>query len=372
MGLENRDYVRDAPPPGGYGYGGYGGGSGMWAVKALLIANIVVFILQITTGAVNNNRVGGGVTEWLDLRMASKIGSEPVQFYETEFDGGSPPRRIRGPVDFDAPGDATLDPGTSIEPIGRYEGNVSLVHWNGRYGIVRSDGVAVAPFQSWQLLWRLITYGFLHGGLMHIAFNMFVLFVFGRIVEPIYGSKEFFLFFLGGIIAAGLAHVVFQTVAGENVPAVGASGGVMAVVFLTAMHFPRVKVLLMFVIPIELRWLAIGYAIIDVVGAFNPHGSTIAHAAHLGGAAFGVAYKYYGWRLSGLLSGFSGWGRSLKKLKSKPKLRVHRPKPEPTRGEDIDARVDKLLAKITEQGESSLTDEEREFLADASRRYRGR
>ena len=105
-------------------------------------------------------------------------------------------------------------------------------------------GLSLAGLQSFQV-WQLFTYGFCHSTLgdmpTHIFFNMFVLWMFGRAVEPIYGSREFLAFYLVGIIVAGVCHVLVSPVL-----VVGASGGVMAVVFLTAMVYPRMTVLLFF------------------------------------------------------------------------------------------------------------------------------
>ncbi len=217
-------------------------------------------------------------------------------------------------------------------------------------------------------IWRLVTYGFCHGSFTHILFNMFVLWMFGRIVEPIYGSREFLFFYLAGVVISGMCHVGMQAVTQQPSGVVGASGGVMAVVFLTAMVFPRMQVYVMFVIPMQLWVMAVIYAAVDVFGAFNTTGSKVAHFAHLGGAGFGIAYKYFGWRLSGL------WDvlrfRFRRRFKgSKPKVKIYRP-PTASRA-DLDRQVDEILEKIHKQGEASLTDRERKILTDASRRYRG-
>lgn len=372
MGLEDRDYVRNSPPPGGYGYGGgFGSGSGYWAVKFLLIANIVVFILQMGSGVVHNNGINGGVTDWLDLKMASKL-PESTKFREVTFEGSQPPRALGGEGSTISNTVEILEAGTSVRFVDYRTGDVMLIETGGRYGIIPNVELKPAPLQSWQLSWRLLTSGFCHGGLMHIAFNMFVLFMFGRLIEPIYGSKEFLLIFLFGVVVSGLAHIAIGILMGTNHSAVGASGGVMSIVCITAMTYPRAKVLLFLVIPMEMRWMAVLVIGIDLLGLFGIHifGGNTAHAAHLGGAAFGIAYKYYGWRLSGF---FSGWKNPLKRRPRKPKLRVHRPDDDSSdRVDQLDAKVDALLAKISEQGEASLTDEEREILAEASRKYRKR
>ncbi len=145
-------------------------------------------------------------------------------------------------------------------------------------------------------VWRLVTYGFLHSpkGYSHLLFNMYVLWLFGRMVEPIVGSKEFVVFYLLGVIASGTCHVLL-----ESSHVVGASGGVMAVVFLAVMTYPRARIYFMLMIPMEFRFLAVLYVAADLAGIANDTPSNVAHAAHLAGAAFGAAYKYFGWRFTG-------------------------------------------------------------------------
>lgn len=238
--------------------------------------------------------------------------------------------------------------------IGQQGGGVSdLLH------LQASD---LASFQ----LWRLVTYGFCHGSFQHILFNMFALWMFGRLVEPICGSREFLAFYLVGIVFSGLCFLLFQIGQGGPQPAlIGASGGVYAVVFLCAMYYPKLTVLLMFVIPVPFWLLAIGYVLLDLMGALNPGQSNVAHVAHLGGAAYGIAYKYFGWRILPWLQ-FGNW-KLPKRRKQNPEIRAYRP-PE----ESLESSLDRVLDKINKQGEGSLTDEERRILTEASRRFKDR
>lgn len=294
MGIYSRDYLRETPPP-SYGSRGLGGASQPWAIKFLLIANIVVFLLQ-------------------------KLFEQRVI-----VEGGFP--AVISPVTF------WLD-----------------LSW--------------ADLRHFQV-WRLLTYGFCHDpqNIAHIAFNMFGLWMFGRLIEPIYGSREFLSFYLASVVAGGLGHILAGAVFGNpNIPVVGASGGVVAVVILTAVHYPRMTVLLMMVIPIQMRWLAVMYIAVDVIGLLDVR-SGVAHGAHLGGAAFALLYWKQHWRVTDWLGGVR-----LQLPKRRPHVKLYSPGDEP----DFDDRVDRILAKITEQGESSLTSEEREVLKAASRRAQGR
>lgn len=235
--------------------------------------------------------------------------------------------------------------------------------------------LSLADLQTFQI-WRLVTYGFCHDlrSIFHLAINMFILWMFGRAIEPILGSREFMAFFLGGIVVSGLGHVGVQAlqlsqpeVTVERLPGVlGASGGVMAVVFLTAMYYPRMTVLLFFVIPMQLRWLAVLYAVADVTGMLQGQ-SSVAHAAHLAGAAFGVLYKYYNWRVLNWGGALRDWFRfrGLRKARTRRNVRLYQPEED----DDVDdAEVDAILEKIQQQGEASLTDRERKVLKNASRR----
>lgn len=217
-------------------------------------------------------------------------------------------------------------------------------------------------------IWRFLTYGFCHdpNHWQHIFFNMFILWMFGRSIEPILGSREFLAFYLVGIVVSGICHIAIS-----GSPVIGASGGVMSVVFLTAMYFPRMTVLLMFIIPIELRWIAVLYALIDVFGVLNPGTDKVAHVAHLGGAAFGIAYKYWGWNLTASFD--TKWKQfKLKRSARSKNLRVYsEPDPKISKAK-LDEQVDLILEKISREGEASLTDKERALLKEASSKYKKR
>jgi len=302
MGLEDREYLRDearryGDGGGGFGFGGRGSLSENWAIRNIIILNVVVWVLQIATGG----SVREGITPWLSL--------------------------------------------------------------------------SVADLQTFQF-WRLLTYGFCHsmGDPWHLIFNMLFFWMFGRMIEGIYGSREFLAMYLVSVFFSGVAQVVFSTLTGDyDTPVLGASGGVNAVVILTAMHFPRMTVYVMFIIPMQLWILAVLKVGLDTLGMVGG-GSNVAHAAHLGGAAFGYLYFVRGWRISPLLSGFGGWSnplssmqRKMRDRKRKKELQVFEPNDDELREE-----VDRLLEKIKAHGEASLTDEERQTLERASRVFKGR
>ncbi len=230
---------------------------------------------------------------------------------------------------------------------------------------------AVKMIEQFQV-WRIVTSAFCHdpSNLIHILFNMLFLYWFGRVLEIQYGSREFLAFYLTAAIAASLAFLGIGFALKELHHMIGASGAVMGVTMLFAMHYPRQKILLFFVIPVEIRWVVLGYVFFDlypVVQAFSGVKMTsgIAHAAHLGGLLFGFLYWKFQWRLSPLSGGMKM--PRIRRPRVKPSIRIYEPSKE-----ELDERVDALLAKIQEQGEASLTDKEREFLKKASQQYKNR
>ena len=141
--------------------------------------------------------------------------------------------------------------------------------------------------------WIMFTAMFLHNGSMHLLFNMYVLFLFGPLIERKIGPKRFLLTYLISGVFASFSFGVFNILRGApSAAAVGASGAIMAILGLVIMLLPHLKVLFFFVIPMDMRTAGIIFALIDVLGLFR--GSTgIAHIAHLAGLACGVGYGYY-------------------------------------------------------------------------------
>ncbi len=225
----------------------------------------------------------------------------------------------------------------------------------------------------WQV-WRLITAGFMHapfwlpdgGDVMHIAFNMFGLWMFGRFIEQRYGSREFLRFYILAIVVSGLTFVV-ANVNAPDASAIGASGGVVAVVILYCCVYPRTKLLLMMIIPVDAWIVGLMYVGYDVYLGLQQAAGTmtgIAWQAHLGGAAFAAAYFKMGWRLEKITS----WKQVFKR---QPKLKVHSPdtspsapvvKDEISAEDQLIARGEKILQQVHEQGESSLTSRQRKTL----------
>ena len=219
-------------------------------------------------------------------------------------------------------------------------------------------------------LWfRLLTYGFIHaiGDIRHVAFNMIGLFFFGRTIEQKLGFKEFLRFYLVGIIAGGIVGAVHSFYAGPGI--IGASGAVMATVILFACNYPKAKILLFFVIPIEAWIVAIGFVALNIFGALGASpGSNTAYTVHLAGAAFGAAYFYQKWNFGWLDFGYiTNFRQTMSERSRRMKLKIHDPD---KKIRDDAEEADRILAKIHQSGEESLTSKERKTLERYSRRQR--
>ena len=255
---------------------------------------------------------------------------------------------------------------------------------------LRSDLVALGRYDPTAIangeVWRLLTPVFLHASLWHLVCNMFILYWVGSRMEDVYGSGEFLAFYIFAGVGANLAY--FGTQMANLQPlalAVGASGAVNAALVLYALHYPRQQVLLFFIIPMPIWVLVLAFITLDALGTFGAVNQQIAYAVHLGGALFGFLYFQSGWRITAMFR------RPPRRAKRRPppalRLVPVEPPPEeepvaatadtphrPTEqfDEPFEAKVDRVLAKVSAQGQESLTAEERDILFRAGEVYKKR
>lgn len=148
--------------------------------------------------------------------------------------------------------------------------------------------------------WQLVSYGFLHGGLLHLTFNSIALFSFGPILERFLGGRHYLLYYLIGLLGAAGLQLLVQAY-GEPariMPTIGASGAVFALLFAFAWLFPHEKlILLFFPYPIK-AWIAVAlYGGLELYLGIFHRNTGIAHFAHLGGMVAGYALlQYWLWR----------------------------------------------------------------------------
>jgi len=342
MGISNRDYYRSPSS-----VGEWGSSSLTPAVKYLLIATATVFVLQLLI--TRDDR-----TSLLDrLRRSNPELNRLISDAETNPEAKKALERRHPELvrlmegEFDDP----LTPAHKVSVVQEWlELDTPKVVYSGQ-------------------IWRLVTSAFCHDryGIFHIIFNMFFLIWFGCTLERMYGTCEFLLFYLTSAVVASLAFVALDLYTGSTLPAVGASGAVFGVLMLYVMHFPH-ETFCIFWVQVELRWLILIYILWDLhpvilALAGDRMVSGVAHAAHLGGLAFGYLYSRSSWRLEAVFD----WLPSARSRPSRPRRAIS----EPARGEDPEAeRIDSLLAKISLSGADSLSDDEREYLKRASQRRR--
>ncbi|MDE3214621.1 MAG: rhomboid family intramembrane serine protease [Bacteroidota bacterium] len=132
--------------------------------------------------------------------------------------------------------------------------------------------------------YQLVTHMFAHGGFLHILFNMYALWLFGSVLERIWGPKKFLIFYFICGLAAGLTQAFLVS----NAPAIGASGAIMGLLAAFAYTFPNTEFFILpFPFPIKAKYMAAIFAALDIFGGFSG-GDDIAHFAHIGGLVMGL------------------------------------------------------------------------------------
>ena len=152
-------------------------------------------------------------------------------------------------------------------------------------GNVLMDWLALWPLGYGFMPWQLLTYGFLHGSLTHLFFNMFALWMFGGDLERLWGPRRFAIVYFASVLAGALAQLAIgQLSGGPAVPVVGASGGVFGLLLAFAMVFPERRVMLLIPpIPMPARVFVTLYGLLELVLGVTGTQAGVAHFAHLGG-----------------------------------------------------------------------------------------
>jgi membrane associated rhomboid family serine protease len=134
-------------------------------------------------------------------------------------------------------------------------------------------------------LWQLVTYAFLHGGLVHLFFNMFALYMFGSELERLFRTRFYLQLYFASVVAAAICHLLFTAWIGSPpLPTIGASGGVYGLLLAFAIYFPRRQVMLLFPpIPMPARVFVAVFGALELWFGVTGTGAGIAHFAHLGG-----------------------------------------------------------------------------------------
>jgi membrane associated rhomboid family serine protease len=158
-----------------------------------------------------------------------------------------------------------------------------------------------APFeQIFAAPWQLVTYSFLHGSGLHLALNLFALWMFGADVERLWGSRRMLVAYFAAVLTGAAAQIIAVTVSGDGGgPMIGASGGVFGVLLCFGMLFPKRRILLLFPpIPMQARTFVFVYAALELFLGVTGTAEGVAHFAHLGGLVGGWLVYRYGASLS--------------------------------------------------------------------------
>ena len=137
-------------------------------------------------------------------------------------------------------------------------------------------------------IWRVFSYMFLHGGIFHILMNLYVLWMFGSELERMWGSKEFYRYFLITGLIAGF--VILLANFGNNTQTIGASGAVSGILMANLLFFPDNEVyILPFPFPIKMKYMILFFAVLETFQAISMN-DQISHSGHFGGALGGYLY----------------------------------------------------------------------------------
>lgn len=258
-------------------------------------------------------------------------------------------------------------------------------------------------------IYQLFTYMFMHAGWEHIIMNMFMLWMFGCVIESTFGAKRFLFYYIVCGIGAGLmqelaqffyvyftfnaqqplslvdAFTVMRNFSDDlnGLTTVGASGAIYSLLLAFGMMFPNEKMFIIPIpIPIKAKWMVIGSIAVELFSALGTPGSNVAHLAHLGGMIFGWILIRY-WQHHPYQNGYGIFNaeRFFSSMKGRWEARQRNRSSRNTESTssnpdwDYNARqqatqeeIDRILDKIRRSGYDSLTKEEKQKLFDQSRK----
>jgi len=204
--------------------------------------------------------------------------------------------------------------------------------------------------------WSILTYGFIHGSFSHIFWNMLILYYFGNILKNIFGEKLILNLFLSGIVAGGLTYLIsynlFPVFKGVNSVMIGASAGVMSVLFFLAAYDPQYRIRIIF-FDIKILYIALFLFFYDIIQI--PLNNSGGHIAHIGGALWGYYYSVKYNNGSDLVNSILSYFK--KNTNNKPSVKSKKN----TKNFDQN-KIDEILDKISDSGYDSLTKSEKEYL----------
>ena len=246
--------------------------------------------------------------------------------------------------------------------------------------------LGLVPKWTWSrfFVWQPVTYMFVHGGFWHIFWNMFILWMFGRELESIWGKKEFYKYYFVTGIGSGIITLLFSL--NSTIPVVGASGAIYGLLIAFGLMFPSRRIYLWFLIPIQAKYLVLILGAITFFSTFSGQTSNVSHLTHLGGLIIGFIYlKYYGMDLkTPSLNIPFNIKNPFKNMKNKFSIEIKDSAdnfPEDTPKENLKKhtkyksdetfreRMNEILDKINREGYDNLTEKEKRTLYLASKYF---
>ncbi len=229
-----------------------------------------------------------------------------------------------------------------------------LVGWK----VIAALGLVPALVLRRLAVWRLLSYMFLHGGLLHLAFNMFVLWMFGSEIERYWGRHRFlFYYFITGL-GAGLCAVALEP--NSLRPVIGASGAIFGLLVAFALMFPSRVVYVFMLFPMRAKYFVILLGVFELILSLDRSGG-VSHFAHLGGLLTGYVFLRHR-RLARALTARIARTRQRRRTTAA----AHREE----KLLDLRDEVDRILDKISREGIDNLTPREKRVLEKASILYK--
>ncbi len=266
-----------------------------------------------------------------------------------------------------------------------------------RYGIDLTQTMGLHFFMASDFkIYQLLTYMFMHGNFAHILFNMFAVWMFGRIVETAWGSRRFLIYYLICGIGAGLFQEIVQYIdyvasgmqAYDSVDigtavipmdtylnmltTVGASGAVYGILLAFGLSYPEERLFIIPIpIPIKAKYFVIGYAVIELLSGLYGSNDGVAHFAHLGGMVVGFLLILYWTKKNSMSGGYLEKINNWFQNRRKPKMKVHYGEKEAdyqynARKKENQEEIDRILDKVRKSGYESLTVDEKKKLFESS------
>ena len=207
--------------------------------------------------------------------------------------------------------------------------------------------------------WSLLTYGFLHGSFSHIFWNMIIFYYFGNIIQDIFGEKFLFNLFISGIIVGGLTYFIsynlFPAFKGINSVMIGASAGVMSVLFFLTAYNPKYPIRIIF-FDVKILYIAIFLIFYDITQI--PLNNSGGHIAHIGGAVWGY-YSFLNYnKENNIIKSFLSFFNFKKNSKASFNEKSNN---------FNQKKIDEILDKISSSGYDSLSNSEKDYLFKAGK-----